>query len=71
MLGHRFAHTAYFHHEEDGVEDDEDHDEVLEGRGDDHAPDLVLAAVHLLGHVALQGLGLDGEVDAGFLLEKS
>ena len=52
-------------------EDDEDHDEVLEGRGDDHAPDLVLAAVHLLGHVALQGLGLDGEVDAGFLLEKS
>ncbi len=62
-----FGWLAYFHHEQDCVEDDEDHDEVLEGRGDDHTPDLVLEAVHLLGHVALQGPRLDGEVDARFL----
>jgi hypothetical protein len=58
---------AYFHHEEDCVEDDEGHDEVLEGRGDDHPPDLVLEAVHLFGHVTLQRSGGDSKVDARFL----
>ena len=57
----------YLHHEEEGVEDNEGHDEVLEGRGDDDPPELVLEAVPLTGHVALQRLRVDGKVDAGFL----
>ena len=63
----KFPTKLYLHHEEDGVEDDEEHDEVLEGAGHHHPPQLVLEAVPLLGHVSLQGLGLDGEVNAGFL----
>ncbi len=62
------SHRSYFHHEQDGVENDEGHDEVLEGCGDDHFPDLVLEAVALLGHVSLQRGRLDGEVDARLLL---
>ena len=62
-----FQTLHYLHHEEDCVEDDEEHDEVLEGAGHDHPPQFVLEAVSLLRHVALQGLGLDGEVNAGFL----
>ena len=34
---------------------------------DHHPPQLVLEAVPLLWHVALQRLGLDGEVNTGFL----
>ena len=52
----------YLHHEKDGVEDDEGHDEVLEGGGDDHPPQLVLEAVSLLWHVTLQWLSLRKEV---------
>ena len=58
---------SYFHHEQDGIENDEDHDEVLKGCGDHHPPDLVLEGVHLTRHVPLQRPGLDGKVDASFL----
>ena len=61
------ADLAYLHHEEDGVEDDEGHDEVLEGGGYDHSPQLVLEAVSLTRHVALQRLRIDREVNAGLL----
>jgi hypothetical protein len=61
---------VYLHHQQDRVEDNENHDEVLERRGDDHSPYLVLEAVHLLGHVALQRFSLDGKVDAGFLQQQ-
>ena len=60
----------YLHHQEQGIEDDQQHDEVLEGSGDHHTPQLVLEAVPLLRHVALQGFGLDGEVNAGFLRDE-
>ncbi len=58
---------TYFHHEEDGVKDDKDHDEVLKGRGDDDPPDLVLEAVHLAWHVTLQRFGRYRKIDARFL----
>ena len=42
---------AHLAHEQDGVEDDEQHDEVLKGRGGDQPPDMV-ASSHLgLGDV--------------------
>ena len=57
----------HLHHEEKRVENDKGHDEVLEGRGDDHLPDLVLEAVPFFGHIPLQRLGMDSEVDTSFL----
>ena len=59
--------NAYLHHKEDGVEHNEGHDEVLEGRGDDDPPELVLEAVPLPGHVALKRLRVDREVNTGLL----
>ena len=58
---------SYFHHKEDGVKDNEDHDEVFKRGGHDHPPDLVLKTVHLTRHVPLQRSRLDGKVDASFL----
>ena len=62
--------STHFHHQKDGVEYDECHDKVLERRRHHHPPDLVLETVNLFRHVALQRLGLDGEVDARFLARK-
>ena len=50
--------VADLHHEQDGVEDDEGHDEVLKGRGDDDPPQLVLETLPLFWHVSFQGLRL-------------
>ena len=58
---------AYLHHKEDCVEDDEGHDEVLEGRGLDDPPEAVAHAHPLLRHVPLERRRVNGEVDAGFL----
>jgi hypothetical protein len=63
--------VVYLHHEEDGVEYDEGHDEVLEWRGDDDPPELVLEAVALARHVALQRLSVDREVNAGLLKKRA
>ena len=54
-----YRHVLYLHHQQQCVVDDEQHDEVLEGTGDDDPPELVFEAVPLLGHVSLQGLSLD------------
>ena len=62
-----FSTSTHLHHQKNGVEYDECHNEVLERRRHNHPPDLVLQTVHLFRHVALQRLGLDGEVDARFL----
>ena len=48
------------HHEKNSVENDEGHDEVLEGGGDYPPPQLVLEAVPLFRHVPLQWLRLAG-----------
>lgn len=61
---------AHLHHEHDGVEGDHGHDGVLEGRGHHELPHAVLEALLVLGHVPGQGLGADGEVDAGSLRER-
>lgn len=45
-----------------GVEDDEDEHDVLEARGVDHVPELVLVGV--LGDVAPQGPGFEGVLHA-------
>ena len=58
---------SYLHHEENGVENDEGHDEVLEGGADYDPPELVLEAVPLPRHVPLQRLSVDREVNASFL----
>ena len=58
MTTRKEGRRRYLHHEKNGVEDDEGHDEVLEGGGDDHPPQLVLEAVSLFWHVTLQWLRL-------------
>ena len=62
---------TYLHHEEDGVEDDEGHDEVLEGRRLDDPPEAVAHAHPLLRHVPLQRRRVDGKVDARLLQSES
>lgn len=57
-------------HEEESVEDDEEHDEVLEGRGGDKPPDVIPHTYLSLGNVNLLGLNLDHVRDAGFLSSK-
>ena len=51
------------HHENDCVQCDHDHDEVLERRRDDEAPDAELERPAVLRHVATRRLSVDGEVD--------
>ena len=58
---------SYFHHEQNCVEDDEGHDEVLEGGGLDDPPELVLEAGPLLRHVPLERRRVNREVVARFL----
>lgn len=58
---------AYLHHQQDCVQDNKGHDEILERRRLDNPPKPVLEADPLLRHVPLQGSGIDGKVDAGFL----
>ena len=65
-----FVSSSYLHHKENGVEDDQYHDEVFEGSGDHNSPYLVLEAVHLLRHVSLQGPRGYGKVNARFLETK-
>jgi len=58
---------VYLAHEEDGVENDEKHDEILEGWRGDKPPDVESNPGLALWHINLQGLRLDHVGDAGFL----
>ena len=58
---------SYLHHQQERVEDDQSHDEIFERRRNDHAPNFIFETVAIFGHVAFQRLGLDREIDAGFL----
>ena len=40
--------SHYLHHQQDGVEDNEGHDEVLEGRRLDKSPQLILVTIAFL-----------------------
>ena len=62
MQGH-----TYLAHKQDGVENDEQHDKVLKGRGGDEPPDVVADPRLALGHVHLLRLGLHHVRYAGFL----
>lgn len=59
-------HT-YLHHEQQRVQNDQYHDEILEGRRHHQSPYFVLHAVPVFGHVPLQRSCLYGEIYAGFL----
>ena len=54
-------------HEKDCVEDDEEHDEVLEGRGGDEPPDVIARAGLGLRHVNLLRPNLHDIGDTRFL----
>ena len=58
------------HHEDEGVGGDEEEDEVLEGRAGDELPDAVAGAAFDGRHVELEGLGVQSELHAGFLLRR-
>lgn len=62
---------SYLHHEDDSVESNQHHDEILEGRGNNHLPDLVFEGAFVLWHEATQRFGTNGEVDALFLEQRS
>lgn len=59
---------TYLHHEENSVENNEDHDKVLKGRTNYDPPNFILERVLVLGHVPLKGLGLNGKVNAALLV---
>ena len=60
----------YLHHQDDGVERDQSHDAVLEGRRHHELPHAVLEAQFIFWHVASQRLGVDGEIYTGSLREE-
>ena len=55
---------SHLHHQHDGVQGDHGHDGVLKGWRHHEVPDAVLEGVPVLGHVAGERFGTDGEVDA-------
>lgn len=59
----------YLHHEDDGVERNQSHDAVLEGRRNYKLPHAILEAEFILRHVASQRPGVDGEIYTGSLWE--
>ena len=61
---------VYLHHEKNSVENNESHDEIFEGGGDDNPPQFVLETVPLLRHVPLQRFRVDRKINAGFLETK-
>lgn len=61
---------ADLHHQHDRVEGDQSHDGVLERRGYDKFPHLVLEGLLVLRHVSGQWFGVDGEVNASPLFEE-
>ena len=60
---------SHLHHQHDGVQGDHGHDGVLKGWRHHKVPDAVLKGVPVLGHVAGERFGADGEVDARSLQE--
>ena len=54
------------HHENNGVDSDEEQDEVLEAGRDHQRPDFELERLFVRGHIPLDRLGVYGKVHAGF-----
>lgn len=61
---------SYLHHQENRVQNNENHNEVLKRSRYDHSPDFVLEAIHFLWHVSLKRLSLNGKINARFLKRK-
>ena len=59
---------TYLHHEQNGVQDDQGHDDVLKASADNQFPDTIFERVFVLWHISLTGPSCDGEVDAAFLI---
>ena len=60
--------STYLHHEQNGVQDDQGHDDVLKAGANHQFPDSILERVLVFRHVSLTGPSLDGEIDATFLV---
>lgn len=56
--------TSHLHHQHDSIQGDHGHDGILKGRRNHKVPDAVLEGVSVLRHVAGEGFGTDGEVNA-------
>ena len=61
----------YLEHQQNRIQHDESHDEVLEGGRLDDPPEAVAHAHPLLRHVPLQRRRVDGKVDARLLQSES
>lgn len=64
----KFFSLSYLHHEKERVEDNKQHDEVLERSGGDNSPHLELQRVSVLRHVPLQRSSSHGEIYARLLV---
>lgn len=58
---------TYLHHEQQCVENDEGHDEILEGRRDDYSPHFVLKTRPFAWHIPLKRSRFYREVYTRFL----
>lgn len=61
----------YLHHQYDGVECDQSHDAVLEGRRHHKLPHAILETQLVLGHVARQRSSVNDKIDTSSLSEAS
>lgn len=69
FYGVESCECLYLHHKDDGVERNQSHDAVLEGRRNYKLPHAILEAEFILRHVASQRPGVDGEIYTGSLWE--
>lgn len=60
----------YLHHKDNGVERNQSHDAVLEGRRHHKLPHAILETQFILRHVASQRPCIDGEIYTGSLWEE-
>lgn len=56
--------TSHLHHQHNSVQGDHGHDGILKGWRNHKVPDAVLESVSVLRHVAGEGFGTNGEVNA-------
>ena len=66
-MGELLVFATHFCHEDDCVERDEGHDEVLERVRHHDCPDAETRRIFVLGHVPTQRLGIDCKINTLFL----
>lgn len=65
-----WCECLYLHHEDDGVESNQSHDAVLEGRRHHKLPHAILEAQFILRHVSCQRFGVNCKIYTGSLPEE-